>query len=293
MNCAHDVEVALLELARPFRAPRDAPPSSRASSSPMARALGMLCVTTTSVTPLCGLSFDRAAGRSPPAVIGSRPALGSSTSRIAGSSAMARARPARLRMPPERRAGILSYSRSRPTSASSASRALADLAVAQSRCGGAAETPRSRRRRSSRRAPRSGRGSRCAGAAGSARPRQRGDVLRPPRTRCPRSGFTRPTMCRSVTLLPVPLRPSRQNAASALHLERHVVQHAAVAERLRDVRRAGSRGPSRAGHAPPACGIEEEDQPDEDDVRQDDQDRREARPRASTRGPRPRCPASS
>ena len=32
-------------------------------------------------------------------------------------------------------------------------------------------------------------------------------------------------MCFSVTLLPVPLRPSRQNAVPSCDVERHVVEH--------------------------------------------------------------------
>ena len=51
-------------------------------------------------------------------VIGSRPALGSSTRRMGGSSAMARASPARFRMPPDRSPGIRSYSFSSPTASS-------------------------------------------------------------------------------------------------------------------------------------------------------------------------------
>ena len=39
-------------------------------------------------------------------------------------------------------------------------------------------------------------------------------------------------MWRSVTLLPVPLRPRMTKAAAARHVERHVVQHLARAERL-------------------------------------------------------------
>ena len=40
----------------------------------------------------------------------------------------------------------------------------------------------------------------------------------------PLSGRTSPTMWRSVTLLPVPLRPSRQKALPGRHLEREVVE---------------------------------------------------------------------
>ena len=40
-------------------------------------------------------------------------------------------------------------------------------------------------------------------------------------------------MCLSVTLLPVPLRPSRQNPFPSGNVERHVVQHLPVVERLR------------------------------------------------------------
>ena len=42
-------------------------------------------------------------------------------------------------------------------------------------------------------------------------------------------------MCRSVTLLPVPLRPRMTNPAPARHLERHVVEHFTGAEGLRHV----------------------------------------------------------
>ena len=51
-----------------------------------------------------------------PAPIGSRPAVGSSRNRISGSNAMARARPARLRIPPDSSEGCLSpASGARPT----------------------------------------------------------------------------------------------------------------------------------------------------------------------------------
>ena len=78
------------------------PSCSITSSSPSRRALGMLWVTTTSVVPPALLSSSSRSSISS-AVIGSSPALGSSTSRIGGSSAIARARPARLRMPPGQR----------------------------------------------------------------------------------------------------------------------------------------------------------------------------------------------
>ena len=82
------------------------PSCSTANSSPITRALGMLWVTTTSVVPPRLVSTSSSSIS--PAVIGSRPALGSSTSRIAGSSAIARASPARFFMPPDRSPGILS-----------------------------------------------------------------------------------------------------------------------------------------------------------------------------------------
>ena len=93
------------------------PSSSITSSSPSRFALGMLWVTTISVVPPRSFSSSSSVSISS-AVMGSRPALGSSTRTIGGSSASARARPARLRMPPESAAGILSYSSSRPTDAS-------------------------------------------------------------------------------------------------------------------------------------------------------------------------------
>ena len=73
----------------------------------MRRALGMLWVTTTRVVPSSSLTRTSRSSISSE-VIGSRPALGSSTSSIAGSSTIARASPARLRMPPDRAAGIFS-----------------------------------------------------------------------------------------------------------------------------------------------------------------------------------------
>src|SRR5688572_28423798 len=70
------------------------PSCSITRRSPSLRALVMLCVTTTSVV-LCSCFSPRSSSSISSDVSGSRPALGSSTSRIRGSSASARASPAR------------------------------------------------------------------------------------------------------------------------------------------------------------------------------------------------------
>ena len=71
-------------------------------------------VTTTKVRPSCWLR-SRISSSSSTAETGSRPADGSSRKRRSGSSAMARAIPARLHMPPESSLGIRSSALSRPT----------------------------------------------------------------------------------------------------------------------------------------------------------------------------------
>jgi hypothetical protein len=85
--------------------------------SPMARMDCNSCVTTTKVVPrsraICLISAS-----SPAEVTGSRPAEGSSRNRIGGSSAMARAMPARLAMPPEISAGSRAAASAKPTSPS-------------------------------------------------------------------------------------------------------------------------------------------------------------------------------
>src|SRR5687768_13957454 len=82
------------------------PSWSSANWLPMARALGILCVTTSRVVPV-RFFRSRSSASISAEVIGSSPALGSSTSSSDGSSAMARASPARLRIPPESAPGIL------------------------------------------------------------------------------------------------------------------------------------------------------------------------------------------
>ncbi len=62
--------------------------------------LASSCVTTTTVVPRLSRS-SRIRSSSSRALIGSSPAEGSSKNRISGSSAIARARPARFFMPPE------------------------------------------------------------------------------------------------------------------------------------------------------------------------------------------------
>ena len=73
--------------------------SRKIELSPMSKMLASSCVTTTTVVPRLSRS-SRIRSSSRFELIGSRPAEGSSKNRMSGSSAMARARPARLRMPP-------------------------------------------------------------------------------------------------------------------------------------------------------------------------------------------------
>ena len=170
------------------------------------RALGMLWVTTISVAPRsCFTRTSRSSISSD--VTGSSPALGSSTSRIAGSRAIARASPARLRMPPDSAPGIDSAARASPTAASfsrARARTSASGSVVCRRSGKATFSAtviesnsaafwnrKPIRRRTAAKA-----------AGGSA-------VISASSTKTrPASGRRRPTTCRSITLLPVPLRPS-------------------------------------------------------------------------------------
>ena len=171
--------------------------------------------------------------------MGSRPALGSSTSRMDGSSAMARARPARLRIPPDRSAGILSNSRSSPTSAS--------LALTRRRisCSGRSRvTPQRKRdvvanrhrieeRRALKEKPHA-----LDGPADKIAARRAPAMSCPSTNTWPSSGFTSPMMCRSVTLLPVPLRPRRQKARDLRNIERDIVEHSC------ESRRSSTRAPA-------------------------------------------------
>ena len=75
------------------------------------------CVTITNVTPRFS-ARRRIVASSDAAVIGSRPDDGSSRNRIDGSSAIARAMPARFCMPPESSAGMCPVNASSPTSSS-------------------------------------------------------------------------------------------------------------------------------------------------------------------------------
>ena len=174
--------------------------------SAMRRALGMLWVTTISVVPRSALTRTSRSSISPE-VTGSRPALGSSTSRIAGSSAIARASPARLRMPPESDPGIDPAARASPTAASFSSaraRTCASGSVVCRRNGNATFSATViesnsaafwNRKPIRRRTAASSAGGSAVISASSTKTR-------------PASGCSRPTTCRSITLLPVPLRPS-------------------------------------------------------------------------------------
>ena len=144
-------------------------------------------------------------------MIGSSPALGSSTSRIEGSRAIARARPARFFMPPERSPGIFSKSCSSPTSLSFCFACSRIFSSGQSVCrriGNATFSPtviESNKAEFWNRKP--------MRLRTSARLRRSSAVISRPSTNTfPESGCTRPMMCLSATLLPVPLRPSRQKA---------------------------------------------------------------------------------
>src|SRR5262249_18528463 len=73
--------------------------SRKTELSAIAKMLGSSCVTRTIVAPRLSRS-STISSSSRCELIGSSPALGSSKNSTSGSSAMARARPARLRMPP-------------------------------------------------------------------------------------------------------------------------------------------------------------------------------------------------
>ena len=177
----------------------------KTNSSPTALALGMLCVTTTSVV------FDRffkstSSESISAAVTGSSPAPGSSASNTGGSSARARASPARFFMPPDRSAGILSHLALEPDLGEQTARSLADLAArmpgvpAHRELHVDSDTDRVEERgvlkEESDPLP-------DAGQIAAGHP---SDVLAFDEDR-PESGRTSPTMCLSATLLPVPLRP--------------------------------------------------------------------------------------
>ena len=103
---------------RPRRSCRrhpDTPPrSSMMQRSAIARMEASSCVTTTKVAPRSSRR-SRISRSSPAEVIGSSPADGSSRNSSGGSSAIARAMPARLAMPPEISAGISPAASASPT----------------------------------------------------------------------------------------------------------------------------------------------------------------------------------
>src|SRR5579862_5802348 len=168
-------------------------------------ALWISCVTTTDVMLRCfccsTMSFPISA-----AVIGSRPAVGSSNKRTSGSSASARASPTRFCMPPEISEGSFSRWLSMPTAASSSRtrclRSASDILVCRVRGKPTFSSTVSESysaadwnknpiffRMSFKRSP-----SRLA--------------ISCPRTRIePASGFCKPTINFNSTLFPVPLRP--------------------------------------------------------------------------------------
>jgi hypothetical protein len=92
-----------VEQAR-LRVARRRLPASISARSAIVSMLPSSCVTTTQ--PMPSSRSDRMRSSMPRAVTGSRPADGSSTRSSAGSSASARAMPARLRMPPDSSDGM-------------------------------------------------------------------------------------------------------------------------------------------------------------------------------------------
>ena len=146
------------------------------------------------------------------AVIGSSPALGSSTSRMRGSSAIARASPARFRMPPDsvRRhlVELLAPGRRRRAFRARARESpLAPAGVATHRERDVlAHRDRVEQRRVLEQEAHLAPHAESSGPSSAL-------ISSPSTNTRPLSGRTRPMMWRSVTLLPVPLRPRMQKPA--------------------------------------------------------------------------------
>jgi len=165
----------------------------------------MSCVMTMLVTP--SASRVRTISSSITAdVTGSSPVVGSSYSRYFGRSAMARARPTRLRIPPDSSAGIRSSVPERSTSPSDS--------ATRSRMAGSVMVPLRRRPKATL--------SRIVIESNSAENwntypivarsavsslRGRRETTRPSTSTSPASGSRSPTTCLSATLLPVPEPP--------------------------------------------------------------------------------------
>src|SRR5512134_3099566 len=100
-------------------------------------------------------------------------------------------------------------------------------------------------------------------------------ILSPTNT-LPASGFRRPMMCLSVTLLPVPLRPSRQNAVPAATSS---VTSSSTFFPLKALvtpsRRMAGCAPATTPMVSDIGGKEKEDQSHQDDIGEDDQHRRQ------------------
>ena len=146
---------------------------------------------------------------------GSSPESGSSNRTICGSSTSARARPARLRMPPEISPGSLCSAPIRPTMSSFSATIAPDLATRTCGCARAAGRPRCRRCSSSRTARRPGTARRTACAPRTARARAAGagPGRRSRSSRGP--GASRPTSVLRNTDLPVPDGPSSTEISPA------------------------------------------------------------------------------
>ena len=183
-------------------------------------------------------------------------------------------------MPPESAAGILSYSLSRPTASSFSRRALPDLASRQ-----LGVPPQRKRDVLADRDRVEQRGvleqEADLAAARATAPGPSSALISSPSTNTrPASGRTRPTMCRSVTLLPVPLRPRMTKPLPAGTSNDTSSSTAPGAERLRHAvepdgrRRRLCSGVARRSSAR-RLGKDEENQPHQHHVGHDDQDRRE------------------
>ena len=172
----------------------------------IAKMLASSCVTTTMVAPRLSRS-SRIRSSSSFELIGSSPADGSSKKSTSGSSAMARARPARFCMPPLICDGIEVFEALQPDQRQLEAGDLADLGRASGRCTRRAAGRCSRPASSSSTARRSGRARRSAAASAAASPASAAVKFSLPYQISPLAGSFRPIRWRSNVLLPQPLPP--------------------------------------------------------------------------------------
>ena len=268
---------------------RSGPGGGSAIRSATRSANSMSCVTTMAVsqTPVRSSAISSATSR---ALVGSRPAVGSSKRTSSGSITSARAMPTRLRIPPDSSAGSEVVRPGQADERQKAVDAVGNLAFDWTACARGAGRRRSRRRTASRRARRPGTRSPSGAAAAAAPPRAcarsacRRAALRPA------SGRIKPAAMRRSTVLPEPLPPMTVSVRALGRARRS--RRAAP----RCARTTSARPPQlddrRRAIATPRSPEQEEEELREEEVRDDHRPSPPARRSPSSTRPSPSVPPS-